>query len=147
MEMKLVREKNFISVFGNWHWLSKAQNPNGSYSTLPLHGNCTQRCVITFFDAGVPVCRTDQHAGEFVVTFPRAYHAGFNQGYNFAEAVNFAPADWVSELLHFIIDVYKRSHFRFPCVMTKHWILCRKLCMHLCSKNSKVCSHNTKICS
>lgn len=29
--------------------------------------------------AGVPVYRTDQHAGEFVVTFPRAYHAGFNQ--------------------------------------------------------------------
>lgn len=32
-------------------------------------------------NAGVPVYRTDQHAGEFVVTFPRAYHAGFNQGY------------------------------------------------------------------
>lgn len=43
------------------------------------------------------VVRTDQHAGEFIVTFPRAYHAGFNQGYNFAEAVNFCPTDWVSK--------------------------------------------------
>ncbi|XP_029843134.3 lysine-specific demethylase 5A isoform X4 [Ixodes scapularis] len=45
--------------------------------------------------SGVPIYRTDQSAGEFVVTFPRSYHAGFNQGYNFAEAVNFAPADWL----------------------------------------------------
>ncbi|XP_027201676.2 lysine-specific demethylase 5-like [Dermatophagoides pteronyssinus] len=44
---------------------------------------------------GVPIYRTDQRAGEFVVTFPRSYHAGFNQGFNFAEAVNFATADWL----------------------------------------------------
>ena len=47
------------------------------------------------------VVRTDQRAGEFIVTAPRAFHAGFNQGYNFAEAVNFCPADWVS-LLSFL---------------------------------------------
>lgn len=48
------------------------------------------------FSSIFQVVRTNQCAGEFVVTFPRAYHSGFNQGYNFAEAVNFCTADWVS---------------------------------------------------
>ena len=36
-----------------------------------------------------------QHAGEFVITYPRGYHAGFNLGMNCAESVNFALECWI----------------------------------------------------
>ncbi|KAF6741198.1 specific transcriptional repressor [Ephemerocybe angulata] len=36
-----------------------------------------------------------QHAGEFVITYPRGYHAGFNLGLNCAESVNFALECWI----------------------------------------------------
>jgi len=43
---------------------------------------------------GVKVCRILQQPGEFVVTFPQAYHGGFSTGFNVGEAVNFASTDW-----------------------------------------------------
>ena len=44
---------------------------------------------------GVPVSRLVHRAGSFAITFPNAYHAGFNTGFNCAEAVNFGPPDWL----------------------------------------------------
>ncbi|GMH26776.1 hypothetical protein Nepgr_028619 [Nepenthes gracilis] len=43
---------------------------------------------------GVPVYKAVQKPGEFIITFPRAYHAGFSHGFNCGEAVNFAIGDW-----------------------------------------------------
>ncbi|KAJ0064372.1 hypothetical protein NL108_006377, partial [Boleophthalmus pectinirostris] len=60
-----------------------------------LHQLVTIMNPNTLMAHGVPIYRTNQCAGEFVVTFPRAYHSGFNQGFNFAEAVNFCTVDWM----------------------------------------------------
>uniref|UniRef100_A0A3P8WXQ0 [histone H3]-trimethyl-L-lysine(4) demethylase n=1 Tax=Cynoglossus semilaevis TaxID=244447 RepID=A0A3P8WXQ0_CYNSE len=71
---------------------------------------------------GVPVVRTNQCAGEFVITFPRAYHSGFNQGYNFAEAVNFCTADWLP-LGRSCIEHYRR--LRRYCVFSHEELTCK----------------------
>ncbi|KAM6173915.1 lysine-specific demethylase 4D [Erethizon dorsatum] len=46
-------------------------------------------------DNGIPFSCMTQEAGEFMVTFPYGYHAGFNHGFNCAEAINFATPRWI----------------------------------------------------
>ena len=36
-----------------------------------------------------------QEAGEFMITFPRGFHCGFNHGFNCAESTNFASERWI----------------------------------------------------
>ncbi|KAJ3614523.1 hypothetical protein NHX12_018095 [Muraenolepis orangiensis] len=44
---------------------------------------------------GIPFDKTTQEAGEFMITFPYGYHAGFNHGFNCAESTNFASLRWI----------------------------------------------------
>lgn len=46
--------------------------------------------------SGIPCCRLVQNPGEFVVTFPRAYHVGFSHGFNCGEAANFGTPKWLT---------------------------------------------------
>eukprot|EP01032_Pedospumella_encystans_P010296 gene10296-12047_t len=46
-------------------------------------------------DCGMKFETVVQQAGEFVVTFPGAYHGGFNHDFNIAEATNFATPRWL----------------------------------------------------
>ena len=71
---------------------------------------------------GVPVYRMDQYAGEFIITFCRGYHAGFNHGYNLAEAVNFAPPDWL-EIGRNCVEHY--STMRRFCVFCHDELVCK----------------------
>ncbi|CAH2316157.1 lysine-specific demethylase 5C isoform X1 [Pelobates cultripes] len=87
-----------------------------------LHQLVTLMNPNTLMSHGVPVVRTNQCAGEFVITFPRAYHSGFNQGYNFAEAVNFCTADWLMAGRK-CIEHYRR--LRRYCVFSHEELMCK----------------------
>ncbi|XP_071692833.1 lysine-specific demethylase JMJ17 [Rutidosis leptorrhynchoides] len=69
----------------------------------------------------VPVYSVLQEPGNIVITFPRSYHGGFNFGLNCAEAVNFAPADWLP-YGGFGAELYQ--HYRKPAVLSHEELLC-----------------------
>ena len=77
---------------------------------------------------GVPVTTTWQRAGDFIVTFPRSYHAGFNEGFNHCEAVNFAPPDWLEwgarSRLHYR-RIKRPSLLRFEDMLFRYAAHCR----------------------
>lgn len=93
--------------------------PKSWYTVPPEHGKRLERLAQGFFpgssqgcDAflrhkmtlispsilkkyGIPFDRITQNEGEFMITFPYGYHAGFNHGFNCAESTNFATLRWV----------------------------------------------------
>ncbi|KAM9280694.1 LOW QUALITY PROTEIN: lysine-specific demethylase 4A [Cariama cristata] len=87
------------------------------YSIPPEHGKRLERLAKGFFPGsaqsceaflpkmtlispsilkyGIPFDKVTQEAGEFMITFPYSYHAGFNHGFNCAESTNFATLRWI----------------------------------------------------
>ncbi|CAH1453474.1 unnamed protein product [Lactuca virosa] len=83
---KVVRENVYT------HDILSTDGEDGAFDVLL--GKTTLFPPTILSDHSVPVYKAVQKPGEFVVTFPRAYHAGFSHGFNCSEAVNFAIGDW-----------------------------------------------------
>lgn len=60
-----------------------------------LHQLTTILSPSKLIHSNVKAVWAEQQKGQFIITFPRVYHAGFNAGFNIAEAVNIAPVDWL----------------------------------------------------
>uniref|UniRef100_A0A8C9Y5T5 Lysine-specific demethylase 4B n=1 Tax=Sander lucioperca TaxID=283035 RepID=A0A8C9Y5T5_SANLU len=93
--------------------------PKSWYAIPPEHGKRLERLATGFFPNsfkgceaflrhkmtlispsilkkyGIPFDKITQEAGEFMITFPYGYHAGFNHGFNCAESTNFATLRWI----------------------------------------------------
>ncbi|KAH3902477.1 histone demethylase SCDLUD_000054 [Saccharomycodes ludwigii] len=62
-----------------------------------------------FINSKIKCFKAIQNPGEYIITFPKCYHAGFNCGYNFNEAVNFTLNSWLPYGIEALIK-YKLSN-------------------------------------
>jgi hypothetical protein len=93
--------------------------PKSWYSILPKHRKRFETLASSFFmeesrkcreflrhktvlfspsklkENAIPFDIAIQFPGEFMITFPGSYHAGYNHGFNIAEATNFATEKWM----------------------------------------------------
>lgn len=103
-------------------------NPLVTFATLGE--KTTVMSPEVFISAGVPCCRLVQNAGEFVVTFPRAYHTGFSHGFNCGEAANIATPEWLRVAKDAAI---RRASINYP-PMVSHFQLLYDLALALHSR-------------
>ena len=59
--------------------------------------------------------------GEYILTFPGSYHAGFSTGINIGEAVNFVSRSWFDFGLK-CQEIYRKTREKIP-VMPIDWLI------------------------
>lgn len=59
--------------------------------------------------------------GEYILTFPGAYHSGFSTGLNIGEAVNFVSKSWLQYGFK-CQDIYRKSREKIP-VFPTDWLV------------------------
>ncbi|CAN4087990.1 unnamed protein product [Withania somnifera] len=106
-------------------------NPLVTFATLGEKTTVMSSEVL--LSAGIPCCRLVQNAGEFVVTFPRAYHSGFSHGFNCGEASNIATPEWLRVAKDAAI---RRASINCP-PMVSHFQLLYDLALSMCSRVPK----------
>ncbi|KAF7057653.1 hypothetical protein CFC21_064865 [Triticum aestivum] len=72
-----------------------ADDLNAIMAFQTLNQKTTVLSPEVLLSVGVPCCRLVQNPGEFVITFPGAYHCGFSHGFNCGEATNIATPLWL----------------------------------------------------
>ena len=70
----------------------------------------------------MPIFRTEQKPREYIITFPKAYHAGFSHGYNVSEAVNIATPEWIP-FAENAVQVYSKEGFLRKTTFPFEWII------------------------
>jgi hypothetical protein len=60
-----------------------------------VFGNVVLVSPSDLLKSGVKVFKTLQQAGEFILTVPGSYQAGFSTGFNIQESINFASSSWI----------------------------------------------------
>ena len=78
-----------------------------------------------FLNNGVKVFKTLQMPGEFVLTFPGSYHAGFSLGLNIGEACNFMSKSWVKYGLQ-CQEIYRKTREKIG-VFPIEWLLTQNM--------------------
>lgn len=105
------------SSSGNFEYYMKQKAPH-LFEKQPdlLHQLVTLISPFELIENGVNCYYANQRPGEFVITFPKCYHAGFNCGFNVNEAVNFTNSEWLRYGINSLED-YKK--FKKPAVFSQ----------------------------